>query len=46
MLEKVLIANRGAIDLRVLESVHLDFGPSHGSAQGRLGLDEIEFVSE
>jgi hypothetical protein len=32
------------IDLRKLAAIVFDFGPSHGSVQGRIGLDDIEFV--
>lgn len=33
-----------SLDLSSLVAVDLLFGPSHGSAQGRLGLDDLEFV--
>lgn len=36
--------NGTAIDLEEIQKVIFQFGPSHGSAQGRLGLDEIEFT--
>ena len=33
------------IDLSDIASVVLFFGPSHGTAEGRLGLDEVELVA-
>ncbi|MBL8766616.1 MAG: hypothetical protein JNL94_04570 [Planctomycetes bacterium] len=32
------------VDLRAIESITFDFGPAHGSVQGRIGLDDIEFT--
>src|SRR5690606_8310921 len=34
------------VDLRDLAAVRLEFGGPHGSPQGRLGLDDVEFVRE
>lgn len=34
------------IDLQDLARVDLLFGPSHGAAQGRLGLDDVAFVRD
>jgi len=34
------------VDLRQLASIEFRFGPSHGSATGRIGLDDLEFTRE
>ncbi|MCY2960217.1 MAG: hypothetical protein NTY35_08625 [Planctomycetota bacterium] len=36
----------GSLDRTQIVGVDLLFGPSHGSAQGRLGLDDLEFVRD
>ncbi|MBK6938790.1 MAG: hypothetical protein IPH13_01095 [Planctomycetes bacterium] len=33
------------VDLRDVAAVVFDFGPAHGSVQGRIGIDDIEFVN-
>jgi hypothetical protein len=38
--------NGSGLDLTDIAAVRLDFGGAFGSAQGRLGLDEVEFVLE
>jgi hypothetical protein len=38
--------NGSGLDLTDIRAVRLDFGGSFGSMQGRLGLDEVEFVRE
>ncbi len=35
----------GAIDLSDIVAIRFDFGPSFGSSQGRLGLDDIQVVN-
>jgi hypothetical protein len=35
------LVNGSGVDLSNIEAVRFDFGPSFGSAQGRLGLDDI-----
>ena len=37
-------AHEPSLDLARLVAVEFLFGPSHGSGEGRIGLDEIEFV--
>jgi hypothetical protein len=39
-------AQASRLDLTDVVAVSFLFGPSHGSAQGRIGLDEIEFTRE
>ncbi|MBL8862605.1 MAG: hypothetical protein JNK02_11415 [Planctomycetes bacterium] len=34
------------LDLGALSAIELHFGPSHGSALGRLGLDDLEFTRD
>jgi hypothetical protein len=34
------------IDLANITAVRFDFGPSYGSARGRIGLDDIEVVKQ
>ncbi len=38
------VTNGAALDLTDIAAVRLDFGGSFGSPQGRVGLDEVEFV--
>ena len=38
--------NGSGLDLTDIHAVRLEFGAAFGSAQGRLGLDEVEFVRE
>ena len=38
--------NGSGLDLTDIRAVRLDFGDGFGSTQGRLGLDEVEFVLE
>ena len=38
------VNNGSDLDLTDIQAVELRFGPSHGSAEGRIGLDELEFV--
>jgi hypothetical protein len=39
-------ARGGAVDLSRLAAVELLFGPSWGDAQGRLGLDDVEYARD
>ncbi len=41
-----LLANGNPIDLSDVAAVSFRFGPLHGSAQGRIGLDELELTQE
>ncbi|MEM7305708.1 MAG: hypothetical protein AAF682_03505 [Planctomycetota bacterium] len=36
--------NNSGIDLSKVFVIGLEFGPSHGSAQGRIGLDDVELL--
>ena len=38
--------NGQALDLQNLRSVRFEFGSVHGSPEGRLAFDDIEFVKE
>ncbi|MCB9858239.1 MAG: DNRLRE domain-containing protein [Phycisphaerales bacterium] len=38
--------NAPSLDLTNIEAVRLDFGPSYGSATGRIGIDEIRVTGE
>jgi hypothetical protein len=40
------LTNGSGLDLSDIAAVRLDFGGAFGSAQGRVGLDELEFVRE
>lgn len=37
-------ANASGIDLNKITAVGFEFGPSHGSAVGRIGLDQVELL--
>lgn len=40
------LTNGSGLDLASIEAVRFQFGPSHGSPEGRLGLDDVELVRE
>jgi len=40
------LANGSDLDLGDIVAVRFEFGPSHGSSEGRIGLDEIELVRD
>jgi len=40
------LANGSGLDLADIEAVRFEFGPSFGSSQGRIGLDEIELTGD
>jgi hypothetical protein len=36
--------NNGAIDLNAVFAIGFEFGPAHGSTQGRIGIDDVELL--
>ena len=40
------LTNGSGLDLSNVEAIRLDFGPSHGSAQGRIGLDSVMLTND
>ncbi|UCF68105.1 MAG: hypothetical protein JSV80_02050, partial [Acidobacteriota bacterium] len=40
------LRNGTSLDLTDIRAVRFDFGASHGSAEGRVALDDIELVKE
>ena len=40
------LTNGSGLDLTDVEAVRLDFGPSFGSNEGRLGLDDVELTND
>ena len=40
------LSDESGLDLTMIEAIRFEFGPSFGSDRGRLGLDDVELVSE
>ena len=40
------LTNASGLDLSDIRQVALEFGPTHGSSEGRLGLDDLELTTD